>query len=146
MIGSTAFQVSSRSKHPPTKLSAQRMTPTQKTRREDSFDRESGGEEDGSQEKAEDIIFDYSEAQSKMKEEENKRRVEEGLTVGLTQEVSYALKVEAIALKVATMIKVFRLMSRSLIVDSVCLHYVSLLPRRRRTKRSSIQRRINMRI
>ena len=66
---------------------AQKMTPTRKTRREDSFDREDGSE-DGSNEKAEDIIFDYSEAQSKMKEDENKRRVEEGLTVGLTKEVS----------------------------------------------------------
>lgn len=61
------------------------MTPTRKTRREDSFDRDDS-EKDGSQEKPEDIIFDYSEAQSKMKEEENKRRVEEGLTVGLSQE------------------------------------------------------------
>lgn len=66
---------------------AQKMTPTRKTRREDSFDREDS--EDGSNEKAEDIIFDYSEAQSKMKEEENKRRVEEGLTVGLTKEVRF---------------------------------------------------------
>ncbi|KAL7425813.1 hypothetical protein ACHAXM_000176 [Skeletonema potamos] len=65
---------------------AQRMTPTRKTRREDSFDREDGQDDDGSEESAEDIIFDYSEAQSKMKEEENKRRVEEGLTVGLTKE------------------------------------------------------------
>ena len=64
------------------------MTPTRKTRREDSFDRDDS-EEDGSQEKPEDIIFDYSEAQSKMKEEENKRRVEEGLTVGLSQEVRF---------------------------------------------------------
>ena len=63
------------------------MTPTRKTRREDSFDREDS-EEDGSEEKAEDIIFDYSDAQSKIKEEENKRRVEEGLTSGLTKEVS----------------------------------------------------------
>jgi len=62
------------------------MTPTRKTRREDSFDREDGQDDDGSEESAEDIIFDYSEAQSKMKEEENKRRVEEGLTVGLTKE------------------------------------------------------------
>jgi hypothetical protein len=68
---------------------AQRMTPTRKTRREDSFDREDGQDDDGSEESAEDIIFDYSEAQSKMKEEENKRRVEEGLTVGLTKEVRY---------------------------------------------------------
>ena len=64
------------------------MTPTRKTRREDSFDRDDS-EKDGSQEKPEDIIFDYSEAQSKMKEEENKRRVEEGLTVGLSQEVRF---------------------------------------------------------
>lgn len=34
------------------------------------------------------IILDYSEAQSKLKEDENMRRVEEGLTVGLTKEVS----------------------------------------------------------
>lgn len=64
------------------------MTPTRKTRREDSFDREDS-EADGSDEKAEDIIFDYSEAQSKIKEEENKRRVEEGLTAGLTKEVRF---------------------------------------------------------
>jgi hypothetical protein len=67
---------------------AQKMTPTRKTRREDSFDRDDS-EKDGSQENPEDIIFDYSEAQSKMKEEENKRRVEEGLTVGLSQEVRF---------------------------------------------------------
>ncbi|KAL7520641.1 hypothetical protein ACHAWX_005356 [Stephanocyclus meneghinianus] len=35
----------------------------------------------------EEIILDYSEAQSKLKEDENMRRVEEGLTVGLTKEV-----------------------------------------------------------
>ncbi|KAL7483229.1 hypothetical protein ACHAW6_008896 [Cyclotella cf. meneghiniana] len=58
------------------------MTPTRKTRRDDSFDR-SGGDE----EKKEEIILDYSEAQSKLKEDENMRRVEEGLTVGLTKEV-----------------------------------------------------------
>lgn len=68
---------------------AQKMTPTRKTRREDSFDREDSEAEDGSKEKAEDIIFDYSEAQSKIKEDENKRRVEEGLTAGLTKEVSF---------------------------------------------------------
>ncbi len=67
---------------------AQKMTPTRKTRREDSFDREDSEAENGSEEKAEDIIFDYSEAQSKIKEDENKRRVEEGLTAGLTKEVS----------------------------------------------------------
>jgi hypothetical protein len=39
---------------------------------------------------AEEIILDYSEAQSKLKEEENMRRVEEGLTVGLTKEVRFA--------------------------------------------------------
>ena len=85
-----AIKSSSASSRPlSTKLfMAQKMTPTRKTRREDSFDREDGSE-DGSNEKAEDIIFDYSEAQSKMKEDENKRRVEEGLTVGLTKEVSY---------------------------------------------------------
>ena len=33
------------------------------------------------------IILDYSEAQNKLKEDENTRRVEEGLTVGLTKEV-----------------------------------------------------------
>lgn len=84
-----AIKSSSASSRPlSTKLfMAQKMTPTRKTRREDSFDREDGSE-DGSNEKAEDIIFDYSEAQSKMKEDENKRRVEEGLTVGLTKEVS----------------------------------------------------------
>lgn len=73
---------------------AQKMTPTRKTRREDSFDRDDS-EEDGSKESAEDIIFDYSEAQSKMKEDENKRRVEEGLTVGLTKEVRCSLIVIA---------------------------------------------------
>ena len=67
------------------------MTPTRKTRRDDSFDREDDDNEDGSNESAEDIIFDYSEAQSKIKEDENKRRVEEGLTTGLTQEVSSVL-------------------------------------------------------
>ena len=34
------------------------------------------------------MILDYSEAQNKLKEDENNRRVEEGLTVGLTKEVS----------------------------------------------------------
>ena len=34
------------------------------------------------------IILDFSEAQAKMKEEENRRRVEEGLATGLTKEVS----------------------------------------------------------
>jgi hypothetical protein len=63
---------------------AQKMTPTRKTRREDSFDREANEEE--KEEKPEDIIMDFSEAQAKMKEEENARRVEEGLTVGLTKE------------------------------------------------------------
>lgn len=62
---------------------AQKMTPTRKTRRDDSFDREAKEEEP---EKPEDIILDFSEAQAKIKEDENKRRVEEGLTVGLTQE------------------------------------------------------------
>jgi len=62
---------------------AQKMTPTRKTRRDDSFDRESKEEEE------EDLLItDYSEAQSKMKEDENRRRVEEGLTTGLTKEVS----------------------------------------------------------
>lgn len=57
------------------------MTPTRKTRRDDSFDREAGDveEEDPN-------ILDFSEAQSKLKEDENARRVEEGLTVGLTKE------------------------------------------------------------
>ncbi|EED90305.1 predicted protein [Thalassiosira pseudonana CCMP1335] len=60
---------------------AQKMTPTRKTRRDDSFDRESKEEEE------EDLLItDYSEAQSKMKEDENRRRVEEGLTTGLTKE------------------------------------------------------------
>lgn len=62
---------------------AQKMTPTRKTRREDSFDREVPKEEED-----EEVILDFSEAQSKLKEDENKRRVEEGLTVGLTKEVS----------------------------------------------------------
>ena len=35
--------------------------------------------------------MDFSEAQAKMKEEENARRVEEGLTVGLTKEVGILL-------------------------------------------------------
>ena len=34
-----------------------------------------------------DLPLDFSEAQAKMKEDENKRRVEEGLSVGLTKEV-----------------------------------------------------------
>jgi len=62
---------------------AQRIAPTRKTRKDDSFDRESGEEE------AEDSNLDnldFSDAQAKIKEDENKRRVEEGLTVGLTQE------------------------------------------------------------
>ena len=33
------------------------------------------------------MILDFSEAQAKIKEDENARRVEEGLTVGLTQQV-----------------------------------------------------------
>jgi len=66
-------------------MRAQKMTPTRKTRRDDSFDRSSGDEEKG-EEAGEDIILDYSEAQSKLKEDENMRRVEEGLTVGLTKE------------------------------------------------------------
>jgi len=66
-------------------MRAQKMTPTRKTRRDDSFDRSSGDEE--KEEAAdEEIILDYSEAQSKLKEDENMRRVEEGLTVGLTKE------------------------------------------------------------
>jgi hypothetical protein len=39
------------------------------------------------------IILDYSEAQSKLREDENNRRVEEGLTVGLTKEVSLLLAI-----------------------------------------------------
>eukprot|EP00804_Cyclotella_cryptica_P021323 CCRYP_001579-RE/>CCRYP_001579-RE protein AED:0.08 eAED:0.08 QI:421/1/0.83/1/0.4/0.33/6/5979/298 len=66
-------------------MHAQKMTPTRKTRRDDSFDR-SSGDEDKADEAAEEIILDYSEAQSKLKEDENMRRVEEGLTVGLTKE------------------------------------------------------------
>lgn len=61
---------------------AQKMTPTRKTRREDSFGRNA---EDGD-EKKDEMILDFSEAQAKIKEDENTRRVEEGLTVGLTQE------------------------------------------------------------
>mmetsp|Transcript_22737 Transcript_22737/g.42829 ORF Transcript_22737/g.42829 Transcript_22737/m.42829 type:complete len:113 (-) Transcript_22737:2467-2805(-) len=33
------------------------------------------------------MILDFSEAQAKIRDDENKRRVEEGLTVGLTKEV-----------------------------------------------------------
>jgi len=60
---------------------AQKMTPTRKTRRDDSFDRDSG-EEEGEDE----MILDFSEAQAKIKEDETKKRVEQGLAVGLTQE------------------------------------------------------------
>ncbi|KAL9184796.1 hypothetical protein ACHAXT_002573 [Thalassiosira profunda] len=60
---------------------AQRMTPTRKTRKEDSFDR-GQDEEEGEDE----MILDFSEAQAKIKEDENRRRVEEGLTTGLTKE------------------------------------------------------------
>ena len=35
------------------------------------------------------IILDFSEAQAKIKEDENRRRVEEGLATGLTKEVSF---------------------------------------------------------
>mmetsp|Transcript_29746 Transcript_29746/g.54855 ORF Transcript_29746/g.54855 Transcript_29746/m.54855 type:complete len:318 (+) Transcript_29746:202-1155(+) len=62
---------------------AQRMTPTRKTRKDDSFDRNVPEEEE---EKEDEEILDFSEAQAKIKEDENKRRVEEGLTVGLTKE------------------------------------------------------------
>lgn len=62
---------------------AQRMTPTRKTRKDDSFDR---GEDDAAEEEEDQNILDFSEAQSKLKEDENARRVEEGLTVGLTRE------------------------------------------------------------
>ena len=33
-------------------------------------------------------MLDFSDAQAKIKEDENRRRVEEGLTTGLTKEVS----------------------------------------------------------
>jgi hypothetical protein len=33
-------------------------------------------------------MLDFSEAQAKIKEDENRRRIEEGLTTGLTKEVS----------------------------------------------------------
>lgn len=56
------------------------MTPTRKTRKEDSFDR---GEDER---ELDDLPLDFTEAQAKIKEDENKRRVEEGLTVGLTKE------------------------------------------------------------
>lgn len=59
---------------------AQKMTPTRKTRKDDSFDR--GEEEEGEDE----MILDFSEAQAKIKEDENRRRVEDGLAVGLTKE------------------------------------------------------------
>lgn len=36
-----------------------------------------------------DLPLDFSEAQAKIKEDENTRRVEEGLTVGLTKEVRF---------------------------------------------------------
>jgi len=61
---------------------AQKMTPTRKTRRDDSFSRDAEDEE----EKKDEMILDFSEAQAKIKEDENTRRVEEGLTVGLTQQ------------------------------------------------------------
>ena len=38
--------------------------------------------------KTDEMILDFSEAQAKIKEDENRRRVEEGLTTGLTKEVS----------------------------------------------------------
>lgn len=62
---------------------AQRMTPTRKTRKDDSFDR---GGKDEEEEEEDEMILDFSEAQAKIKDDENKRRVEEGLTVGLTKE------------------------------------------------------------
>ncbi|KAL3766520.1 hypothetical protein ACHAWU_000315 [Discostella pseudostelligera] len=65
---------------------AQRMTPTRKTRKEDSFDRSSGGDDDDNNEEEGEIILDFSEAQAKIKEDENRRRVEEGLATGLTKE------------------------------------------------------------
>jgi len=58
------------------------MTPTRKTRREDSFDRNAGDDD----QKKDEMILDFNEAQAKIKEDENVKRVEEGLTVGLTQE------------------------------------------------------------
>lgn len=60
---------------------AQKMTPTRKTRREDSFDRDVPDEE-----KEDEMILDFSEAQAKIKEDETNKRIEEGLTVGLTKE------------------------------------------------------------
>lgn len=63
---------------------AQRMTPTRKTRKDDSFDRSSSGDDE--EEEEGDVILDFSDAQAKIKEDENNRRVEEGLTVGLTKE------------------------------------------------------------
>jgi len=106
------------------------MTPTRKTRREDSFDREDGQDDDGSEESAEDIIFDYSEAQSKMKEEENKRRVEEGLTVGLTKEVRYYYYS-----------LLLRCCKNSLVIKYETTWSLALAIFR--TKKSSMQRRIN---
>lgn len=61
---------------------AQKMTPTRKTRREDSFDRDA----EDNDETEDEITLDFSDAQAKIAEAENTRRVEEGLTVGLTEE------------------------------------------------------------
>lgn len=69
------------------------MTPTRKTRKEDSFDRSSSSNDSKEEEQhdevereGEPIILDFSEAQAKIKEDENRRRVEEGLSTGLTKE------------------------------------------------------------
>ncbi|KAL7544011.1 hypothetical protein ACHAWF_007501 [Thalassiosira exigua] len=62
---------------------AQRMTPTRKTRKDDSFDREAQEDEEAEEDEG---LLDFSEAQAKIKEDENRRRVEEGLTTGLTKE------------------------------------------------------------
>ncbi|KAL3809934.1 hypothetical protein ACHAXA_004795 [Cyclostephanos tholiformis] len=69
---------------------AQRMTPTRKTRKEDSFDRDpdGGNPDDDEVEEEAAVMLDFSEAQAKIKEDENRRRIEEGLTTGLTKEVS----------------------------------------------------------
>jgi hypothetical protein len=41
-------------------------------------------------------MLDFSEAQAKIKEDENRRRIEEGLTTGLTKEVSEAFRVDGV--------------------------------------------------
>jgi hypothetical protein len=42
-------------------------------------------------------MLDFSEAQAKIKEDENRRRIEEGLTTGLTKEVSEAFCLDGVA-------------------------------------------------